>query len=576
MTIKDELIDYAHDCITGKILSGEKHIWACKRFLLDLDRVGTVDFPYIWDDNEAKKIVSWFGYLKHTKGILAGQFIQLTTWQKFSLCQLYGWRHKDTGYKRFKKYFKEVARKNAKSQEEAGVILYEIATQSTKNVEIYEGYCAGTKREQSKIIFTECGNLLKGSPLRSKFKITRDKIIHKKTGSFLKPLSKEDGQKGDGTNPAILVLDEYHQHATTEFYDLGIGANTKESLLMIITTAGMDLTYPCYTQEYEYCSNILNPNVDIENDEYFVDICEVDKGDDIDNSEIWKKANPLRMTYQNGIDKIKGEYKIAKDIPEKLPAFLTKCLNIWVQQTENGYMDIGKWKACEVPSIPYNLRGRSVYVGFDMSAKIDLTSVSFVIPIQTDATDKQGKKIVKYIVFSHSFVPNKEKLHERTIKDKAPYEAWEQMGYITVTNTPIVDQSAVMEYVLATCKKNEWEIETLCFDPANASKMMMELSDEGYDVEEVYQSHKSLNECTAGFREEVYCGNIIYVYNPVLNFAMKNAVIKTNNGLIKIDKDATKKKIDPVDATLCGFKLAMYHEFIDVHSTDKWLDSEEW
>lgn len=93
--------------------------------------------------------------------------------------------------------------------------------------------------------------------------------------------------------------------------------------------------------------------------------------------------------------------------------------------------------------------------------------------------------------------------------------------------------------------------------------MMMELSDEGYDVEEVYQSHKSLNECTAGFREEVYCGNIIYIYNPVLNFAMKNTVIKTNNGLIKIDKDATKKRIDPVDATLCGFKLAMYHEFVD-------------
>lgn len=576
MTIKDELINYAHDCISGKILSGEKHIWACKRFLWDLDRIGTVGFPYIWDEDEARKIVSWFGYLKHTKGILAGQFIQLTTWQKFSLCQLYGWRHKNTGYKRFKKYFKEVARKNAKSQEEAGVILYEIATQSTKNVEIYEGYCAGTKREQSKIIFTECGNLLKGSPLRSKFKITRDKIIHKKTGSFLKPLSKEDGQKGDGTNPAILVLDEYHQHATTEFYDLGMGANTKESLLMIITTAGMDLTYPCYTQEYEYCSNILNPNVDIENDEYFVDICEVDKDDDITKPEIWEKANPLRMTYQNGIDKIKGEYKVAKDIPEKLPAFLTKCLNVWVQATENGYMDISKWKACEVSSIPYDLRGHSVYVGFDMSAKIDLTSVAFIIPIQTDITDKQGKKVVKYIVFSHSFIPNKEKLHERTIKDKAPYEAWEQMGYITVTNTPIVDQSAVMEYVLNTCKKNEWEIETFCFDPSNASKMMMELSDDGYDVEEVYQSHKSLNECTAGFREEVYCGNVIYIYNPVLNFAMKNAVIKTNNGLIKIDKDATKRKIDPVDAVLCGFKLAMYHEFIDTQSTDNWLDSEEW
>lgn len=576
MTIKDELINYAHECISGKILSGQKHIWACKRFIKDLDRIGTADFPYVWNEDEARKIVSWFGYLKHKKGILAGQFIHLTTYQKFSICQLYGWRHKDTGYKRFSKYFKEVARKNAKSQEEAGVSLYEISTQSTRNGEIYEGYCAGTKREQSKIIFDECKNMLKGSPLRSKFKITRDKIIHKKTESFLKPLSKEDGQKGDGTNPAILVLDEYHQHATTEFYALGMGSNTKESLLMIITTAGMDLTYPCYTQEYEYCSNILNPDVDIHNDKYFVDICEIDKDDDISDSDVWIKANPIRMTYQNGIDKIYEEYEIAKEVPEKMPEFLTKCLNVWVQASENGYMDISKWKACEVSSIPYDLRGRSVYVGFDMSAKIDLTSVSFVIPIQTDETDKQGKRIVKYVVFSHSFVPSKEKLRERTVKDKAPYEAWEHMGYITVTNTPIVDQGAVIEYVLNFCKKNELQIEALCFDPANASKMMMELSDDGYVVEEAYQSHKSLNECTSGFREETYCGNVMYIYNPVLNFAMKNAIIKTNNGLIKIDKDATKKRIDPVDAVLVAFKLAMYHEFIDVGATDAWLDSKEW
>ncbi len=417
---------------------------------------------------------------------------------------------------------------------------------------------------------------MKGSPLRSRFKITRDRITHRKTESFLKPLSKEDGQKGDGTNPAIMVLDEYHQHATTEFYDLFIGANTKESLLMIITTAGVDLTYPCYTQEYEYCSNILNPDVDIWNDEYFVDICEVDKGDDISNEENWKKANPLRMTYQNGIDKIKSEYKINKDIPEKLPMFLTKCLNIWVQQKENGYMDISKWKACEVKAIPYDLRGAPVYVGFDMSAKIDLTSVTFIIPVQAAERNKSGRPIVKYIVYSHSFVPSREKLHERTIKDKAPYEAWEQMGFITVTDTPIVDQSAVMEWVLNFCNIHEWDIQCLCFDPANASKMMLELSDDGYDVEEVYQSHRSLNEATSGFREETYSGNVMYIYNPVLNFAMKNAVIRKSNGLIKIDKDATAKRIDPVDATLCAFKLAMYHEFVDVRSTDAWLDSEEW
>lgn len=591
MTILEELERYAHNCLKDAYISEyedyiscQKHKWACQRFLNDLSRMqeGDEKFPYVWDEEEAQKIIDWFSLLRHSKGELAGQPIVLTTWQKFDLCQIYGWRHRDTGRKRFKQTFTEVGRKNAKSQMEAGVALYEISTQSTKNEEVYECYTAGTKRDQSKIIFNEAKLMLKGSPLRTKFKLTRDLITHIKTGSFIKALCKEDGQKGDGTNPAVLILDEYHQQATTEFYDLGLGSNTKESLLMIITTAGMDLTYPCYIQEYAYCSKLLDPNIDsVSNDAYFADILELDPDDyenmdNISNERIWWKANPIRMSYENGRQKIRDAYKIAREIPEKLTAFLTKMLNIWVQAKENGYMDMLKWKACQVDEIKIDTRGMPVYVGFDMSAKIDLTSVAFVIPYESDSIDQDGKRILKYIVFSHSFIPNREKMAERKAKDKVDYDAWEREGFLTVTETPIVDQGAVMRYVLQTCEKNGWKIETLCFDPANASKLMMDLSAEGYVVEEVFQSHKSLNESTQGFREQVYSGNIIYTYNPVLNFAMSNAVIRRNNGLIKIDKDATTKRIDPVDAVLCAYKLAMYHIFTDsfTEAIDKFLGSD--
>ena len=573
--ILDDLKKYASDCIKGKIVSCRKHKWACQRFLSDMKSMEEdPSYPYIWDEKQAQNIVDWFALLKHSKGVLAGQPIVLTEWQKFRLCQLYGWRCKDSGYKRFLKTFTEVGRKNAKSQEEAGVALYEIAVMSTKNHEIYEYYTAGVKRDQSKIVFNEADLMLKGSLLRTKYKITRDAITHVMTGSFIKPLSAEDGRKGDGTNPAGLILDEYHQHQTTEFYDLGLGANTKEPLLMIITTAGMDLTYPCYVTEYNYCSKVLNPDSDVVNDRYLIDICELDPEDyadvrNLDDENLWLKANPIRMSYPQGIEKIREEYKIAKEIPEHMTAFLTKCMNVWVQAKHNGYMDMAKWKACEVETVPIDTKGMSVYVGFDMSAKIDLTSVAFVIPYKEDET-------VKYVVYSHSFVPSTEKLMERKAKDKAAYDAWERMGFITCTDTPIVDQGAVMKYVLEECRKNEWQIECLCFDPANASKLMMDLSDEGYDVEEVFQSHKSLNESTQGFREQVYSGNIIYTYNPVLNFAMSNAVVRRNNGLIKIDKDATTKRIDPVDAVLCAYKLAMYHQFNDSYldSIDKFLESD--
>ena len=576
MTVKNRLIRYATDCISGKIISCKKHKQACSRFLRDVKREESGEAFFYWDDQEAQKIIKWFSFLRHSKGVLAGKPIKLTDWQQFHLCQLYGWRRKEDGFKRFKKSFIEVARKNAKSQEEAGVALYEISVQATKNKEIYEYYTAGVKREQSKIVFEEAKLMLNKSPLKKKFKLTNNAITHIKTGSYIKALSKEDGKTGDGTNPAGLIVDEYHQHRTTEFLDLGLGSNTKESLLMIITTAGVDLTYPCYTQEYDYCSKVLDSNIDVENDEYLIDIMEIDQGDDIGNEENWKKANPIRMSYKAGQEKIRGDYEIARIIPEKMIAFLTKMLNMWVQQKENGYMNMEKWKKCEVKKLPIDIKGRPVYVGFDMSAKIDLTSVTFVIPYRNGKMDQTGREITEYIVLSHSFIPNQEKLMERVFKDKVPYDAWERQGFITITNSEIVDQNVVMDYVLNFCKENELDIQTLCFDPANASKLMIDLSDEGYIVEEVYQSHKSLNEATQGFREEVFMGTVCYLYNPVLNYSMSNAVIKKNNGLIKIDKDATTKRIDPVDATLCGYKLARYHEFTNAReeALDKFLEND--
>ena len=177
MTIKQELIYYAKGCINGKTISCTKHKQACQRFLDDLERAKQKDCPFIWNESEAQKIVKWFSYLKHSKGVLAGQPIELTTVQKFDLCQIYGWRKRGTKYRRFNKAYMQKARKNAKSQEQAGVVLYEMAYGSTKNHEVYECFCAGTKRDQSKIVFQEAALMLRGSPLALKFKCSKTEIM---------------------------------------------------------------------------------------------------------------------------------------------------------------------------------------------------------------------------------------------------------------------------------------------------------------------------------------------------------------------------------------------------------------
>ena len=220
-------------------------------------------------------------------------------------------------------------------------------------------------------------------------------------------------------------------------------------------------------------------------------------------------------------------------------------------------------------------------VGCDMSANIDLTSIVILIKyLDQEKKDIYGEPVTKYIVMQHSFIPNRDALRKRINTDKAPYDAWEDMGYLSVTNSPIVDQKYVYEWTKEFLRK--YNLHPLCWavDATNASEIMNTASRDKQTVYDVVQNHKSLNDATVGFREEVYSGNVVYTPDPLLNFAMGNAVTRASNGLIKVDKDANRQRIDPVDALICAFKLSKYYEATIVSqadfekSIDNWLASD--
>lgn len=565
MTRMEIINDYAEKCVSGEIIACVKHKNACKRALRDFKRAETDDnYPYYWDEAAAELIVSWFKKLRHSKGELAGQPINLTEWQQFHLCQLYGWKRKTDGRRRFKKMFIEVSRKNAKSQELAGITLFEISATSTKNNEVAEAYTAGVKRDQSKIVFNEAALMLKGSRLRPKFRVTKSRIEHIKTGSFIRPLSKDDGRNGsgDGSNPSCLVIDEYHAHMTSDFVDLSIGSNSKEPLLCIITTAGTNFG-PCY-REYLYCSNILDPSVDIEDEEYLIDICEQDIEEVNDprllqDEKLWIKSNPIRATYPEGRGNIRTTYEKALKVPEDMPMCLTKNFDIWVQAKAGAYMDMDKWKRCEVQQLPVDIRGLQCVIGVDMSAKIDLTSVCFVIPYQDEnEMDEEGNPVVKYILFQHSFIPNRDKLIERELTDKFPYTAAEMKGELSVTDSDIVNQKKIMLWALDKANELGLEIYGWACDSWNAAFFMTELSERKHTVFDISQTYGGLSEATKAFRDEVYQKHIVYQPDSLLNFCMRNAVEKSHDGRIMIDKDKKTRRIDIIDAVINAFKIARY------------------
>ncbi|WP_143287130.1 terminase large subunit, partial [Caenibacillus caldisaponilyticus] len=344
------------------------------------------------------------------------------------------------------------------------------------------------------------------------------------------------------------IIDEYHAHETSEIYDVlvsGMGARP-QPLIMIITTAGFDLSRPCYRVEYQYVSKILDPNSPIENDEYFVMINELDKGDDIKDERVWEKANPILCSYEEGRNYLRGELKTALDVPEKMRNFLTKNMNIWVDQKDNGYMPMDKWKACGTDQLP-DLQGRECFVGVDLSKKIDLTSISFEFPLGDG----------RFVVLSHSFIPE-DTLDTKRKTDKVPYDLWVKQGWITTTPGAVVDYQFIKSYIQHKAEEKGWIIREICYDPYNATQFAQDMDAEGYLTVEIRQGFRTLSEPTKNFRELVLDGKIIHDNNPVLTWALGNVVIRQDhNENIMLDKDKSTDRIDPAAAVINAHVRAM-------------------
>lgn len=550
-----ELRKYCKDVLKDKPLSCVKHKWAVERFLKDLDRQGTEDFPYIFIPEEAERFYKWCAYFKHTKGVLKGQHIKLVPILRFIFGNVYGWYHVDTGIRRFDKLYWQVARKNAKSQMLALVGSYELMGYDQTNEEVNEVYCAATKTEQARIVYDEAKMMLRRCERMREFYSTANfRITHLNSDSFMRVLSEEDRKRGDGLNPQCGIIDEYHAHDTSEVYDVvedGMGARI-QPLLAIITTAGANLNFPCYRVEYKLVTKILDPNIDFTMDNYFVMVNELDTDengeviDDIKNPKVWIKANPIVCTYPSGVNRIKKKLKEALEEPEKMRNFLTKRMNIWVHLTEISYMSTARWANCK-GDFP-ELQKLSVYIGVDFSSKIDLSSISIEIP-----------KDDKYFIMSHSFIP--EETFVKKIKtDKVPYDLWRKQNWLTVQSGPVVDYLKSIAYVKELIKKYEWYVEAWCLDPWCASQIMSWLVDEGETVVEVRQGPRTLSEPTKDFRDMVFTERVVHDGNPLLSWAIGNAIadeVDRNKNII-LNKSKSVERIDPIAATINAHTRAMH------------------
>ena len=233
--------------------------------------------------------------------------------------------------------------------------------------------------------------------------------------------------------------------------------------------------------------------------------------------------------------------------------FMTKTMNVWVNQRAHGYMMMDKWAACganEKNPFP-DTKGLKVIPGFDLSVTIDLTSVSFEIPLP------DGRIAVK----SHSFIPE-ETLEVKRKTDKFDYDRWVKEGWITATPGASVDYDFVLDYTVKAFNDNGWSKGEACFDRYLATWLEYQLANRSFTPVEIPQGIPTLGVPTKDFRAKVYNLKIIHDNNPVLTWAIGNAVTTPldKNENFMLDKGKSTNRIDPIAALLNAHVRVMAKE----------------
>lgn len=170
---------YAQEVVDGLRRVCKKEYLACLRHLNDLERQGTEEFPYVFDETRADRIFDWFeNYCYHVRGPFSGQLIQLLPFQYFDLGCVFGWVHMVTGKRRFSTSFNLRARGNVKSTEMSGIALYGMCADAiyppyrpelAKFEQMPEVECAAVDRDQAKRVWGDARLMGEKSAAISKY-----------------------------------------------------------------------------------------------------------------------------------------------------------------------------------------------------------------------------------------------------------------------------------------------------------------------------------------------------------------------------------------------------------------------
>lgn len=543
---------YARDVVEGRVIANKWHRLACARHLKDLARAEAGEFAYVWNPEltdgkgkqyrPAERVCKFAELMPHIKGDWAarGQLIKLERWQIFILASIFGWVNKLTGKRRFRVADVIVPRKNAKSTLAAVIGLYMLAVDGEFGAEVYSG---ATSQDQAMEVFRPALLMARATPRFCQaygITVNASNLSISENNSKFEPVI---GKPGDGASPSCAIVDEYHEHKTPELFDTmqtGMGARS-QPLILVITTAGADISGPCYLHQVEL-QKILEGAM--ENDQRFGIIFTVDEDDDWTSEEVLRKANP---NFGISVD---GEYlqlqqRDAVADPRKQNVFKTKHLDVWVAAA-SPWLNLHNLQ--QAGDRELNLQTHAwdgCVVGLDLASKQDIASKLYLLWRDLD----DGRH---YYAISRNYVP------QATVDkpENAHYQAWVHSGHLVATPGNMIDLEQIQEELIENA--STVVIREVAKDPWGGHQLGANLAAEGFTVVDIPQQVRYLSDPMKEIDAVLNAGRFHHDGNPAFVWMLSNVEVQEDrNENIFPRKSRASNKIDAAVATIVAMNRAL-------------------
>ena len=552
---------YALDVVSGKIPACKLTVLSCKRFIDDLEKSKSADYPFEFNPKFGERVCRFAEKLPHVKGKWArhkilDRLIKLEPWQEFLFTQIIGWVEKKTGLRRYREAYIEVPRKNGKSVIAAVLGNYFFLADHEPGAEIY---CGATTEKQALEVFRPARRMVEIRPeLKKHFQVEVLKQGMKLPDeSLFQPII---GKPGDGSSPHLAILDEYHEHPDSSAYDAmqtGMGAR-EQPLLLIITTAGFNTESPC-REKHEECRQILEGS--LTDERQFALIYSIDSGDDPYTLEALIKANP---NYGVSVEKtfLERQMETAKVSPSKQNKYLVKHLNVWTTAEAN-FFNMTDWNALADPTLKIeDFKGCRCAFAVDLASKLDLCAIAYVFVRNESVLNGRGIKTEKhYYVFTKFYLP------EETIDDteNLNFEIYQKFirtmdnsGQPILTEVDGAETDFDEVHGELQSRYKEFLPRELGFDTWNALQLMQDCEKDGMPVVEIPQNARNLSPGMKEIESAIKSKRIHHDGNPILAWNMSNVVAhEDKNGNYKPNKPRPSAKIDGAVALIMAVSRAM-------------------